>query len=67
MVTILYKWLLGGEVIENLKDKDEDIELMNPEDRTCILSNLQMLRKLTENLPPEPEEEEEPHEFQGGL
>jgi len=62
MVTIFYKWLLGDEVAT----EDVEEELLDESDRTCYISNLPLLRELTEALPPEPTEEDTPQTAQGG-
>jgi len=62
MVTIFYKWLLGDEVAT----EDVEEELLDEGDRTCYISNLPLLRELTEALPPEPTEEDTPQTAQGG-
>jgi hypothetical protein len=60
MVTIFYKWLLGDET--NIED-----ELEIEDGDVCYISNLPLLRQLTDELPPEPTPEEEPHTVQGGF
>ena len=62
MVTIFYKWLLGDEVAT----EDVEEELLDEGDKTCYISNLPLLRELTEALPPEPTEEDTPQTAQGG-
>lgn len=62
MVTIFYKWLLGDDVAT----EDVEEELLDESDRTCYISNLPLLRELTEALPPEPTEEDTPQTAQGG-
>ena len=62
MVMIFYKWLLGDEVAT----EDVEEELLDEGDRTCYISNLPLLRELTEALPPEPTEEDTPQTAQGG-
>ena len=62
MVTIFYKWLLGDEVAT----EDVEEELLDESDRTCYISNLPLLRELTEALPPEPTDEDIPQTAQGG-
>jgi hypothetical protein len=62
MVTIFYKWLLGDEVVT----EDVEEELLDESDRVCYISNLPLLRELTEALPPEPTEEEIPQIVEGG-
>lgn len=62
MVTIFYKWLLGDEVAT----EDVEEELLDESERTCYISNLPLLRELTEALPPEPTEEDTPQTAQGG-
>jgi len=62
MVTIFYKWLLGDEVAT----EDVEEELLDEGDKTCYISNLPLLRELTEALPPEPTEEDAPQTAQGG-
>lgn len=62
MVTIFYKWLLGDDVAT----EDVEEELLDESDRTCYISNLPLLRELTEALPPEPTDEDIPQTAQGG-
>ena len=80
MVSIFYKWFLddglfGNNGADSLEDKLEEAEEeledaenghhVNDENRVCIISNIPFLRKLTENLPPEPAEDESPFPMKG--
>ena len=68
MVTIFYKWLLGDDVVgENEEQDDIDIQGDDAEENVCYISQLPLLRELTDALPPEPNDGEEPHILQGGL
>lgn len=71
MVTIFYKWLLGDEVVtedagEELLDEHTSIPGKDDSGKVCYISNLPLLRELTEALPPEPMEEEVPQTIEGG-
>jgi len=71
MVAIFYKWLLGDEVAtdgakEELLDEHISIPGRSDEDNVCYISNLPLLRELTDALPPEPTEEEVPQIVKGG-
>ena len=71
MVTIFYKWLLGDEVAtegaeEEYLDENVSIPGRDEGDSVCYISQLPLLRELTEALPPEPTEEDVPQTIEGG-
>lgn len=70
MVAIFYKWILGDNGVEIPYDVEEEEvqqeEIDEEGKNVCYISNLPLLRKLTEELPPEPTTEEAPQITEGG-
>ena len=67
MVAIFYKWILGdnGDFPYEVEEEFEG-EMEEEGKNVCLLSHLPLLRKLTEELPPEPTSEKIPKTAEGG-